>query len=129
MLLRGLHKQFKSKTLQRKLKCKLYKTLAHPILTYGRSRGAQNQEQLLRIFERRILRDIFGPAKEQNVWIRQYNFEIDRLYGEPNIIKIIKINRLRWVGHVARMEGERVPKKLFNGFPEVRRSAGRPKAR
>ena len=51
------------------------------------------------------------------------------MYGEPDIVKTIKINRLRWLGHVARMEEERVPKKLLNGFPEGRRSAGRPKAR
>lgn len=127
----GLHKQFKSKTLQRKLKCKLYKTLVRPILTYGSESWCmtQNQEQLLRIFERRILRGIFGPVKEKNVWRRRYNFEIDRLYGEPDIVKTIKINRLRWLGHVARMKGERVPKKLLNGFPEGKRSAGRPKAR
>ena len=127
----GLKKQFQSKTLQRKLKCKLYKTLVRPILTYGSEAWCmtQNQEQLLRIFERRILRGIFGPVKEQNVWRRRYNFEIEKLYGEPNIVSTIKINRLRWLGHVTRMEGERVPKKLLNGVPEGRRRAGRPKAR
>ena len=89
----------------------------------------QNQEQLFRIFERKILRGIFGPVKEHNVWRRRYNFELDKLYGEPNIVKTIKINRLRWLGHVSRMEDERVPKKLLNGNPEGRGRAGRPRAR
>ena len=88
----------------------------------------QNQEQLLWIFERRILRGIFGPVKEQNGWRRLYNFEIDKLYSESNIVKTIKINRLRWLGHVARIKAERVREKLLNGFPEGRRRTGRPMA-
>jgi hypothetical protein len=47
-------------------------------------------ENMLRIFERRILRKIYGPIKDDNAWISRYNHELYQLYNEPGIMKIIK---------------------------------------
>ena len=33
--------------------------------------------------------------------------ELKSLYRSPNIVRVIKTRRLRWAGHVARMEGDR----------------------
>ena len=58
--------------------------------------------------EIKILRRIFGPKRYENgEWRRLYNEEIHSLYRSPNIVRVIKSRRLRWAGHVARMEDGR----------------------
>jgi hypothetical protein len=60
-------------------------------------------------FERKILRKIFGPTKEINGVLRiKTNEELDELIKRKNIIRFIKSQRLKRLGHVERMpkEGE-----------------------
>jgi hypothetical protein len=60
------------------------------------------------IFERKILRKIFGPTKEANgLWIIKTNEELDKLIKRKNIIRFIKSQRLKWLDHVERMTNER----------------------
>ena len=47
----------------------------------------------------------------------------------PNIVRVIKSRRLRWAGHVARMEEGRSAFKIFTGKPTVKRHLGRPRRR
>ncbi len=89
----------------------------------------QREEQTLLVFERRILRSIFGGIKVEDNWRRRYNHELYQLYNEPDIVKHIKITRLRWLGHVQRMEEERVPLKMLNTNPDGNRRPGRPRTR
>ena len=42
---------------------------------------------------------------ENGEWRRLHNEELHSLYRSPNIVRVIKSRRLRWAGHVARMEG------------------------
>jgi hypothetical protein len=53
-----------------------------------------------------VLRRIFGPKRQEveGGWRRQHNEELQNLYALPNIIRVIKARRMRWVRHVARME-------------------------
>jgi hypothetical protein len=56
-------------------------------------------------------------------------FEIHSLYSSPNIVRVIKSRRMRWVGHVARMgEGKDVYMVLV-GRPERKRPLERPRCR
>ena len=57
----------------------------------------------LGIFERKILRKIYGPVNENGEWRIRNNKELYELYKSSDIITDIKIARLRWVGHVQRM--------------------------
>src|SRR6201990_2432916 len=127
----SLQKLFRSKTLHHNLKCQLYRSLVRPILAYGSEAWCMTQtdEQTLLVFERRILRTIFGGIQIENNWRRRFNHELYELYAEPDIVKYIKTNRLRWFGHVLRMDEERVPLKMLNGHPDGTSRAGRPKGR
>ena len=51
------------------------------------------------------------------------------MYRSPNIVRVIKCRRLRWVGHVARMEEGRSAFKILAGKPTGRRPFGRPRRR
>jgi hypothetical protein len=63
------------------------------------------EEFSLREFENSILRRIFGPKRDENGERRRlHNEELHSLCCSPNIIRVIKSRRLRWAGHVARME-------------------------
>jgi hypothetical protein len=60
---------------------------------------------MLRIFENRVLRRIFGPKRDEvtREWRRLQNEELYDLYCSPNVIWVIKLRRKRYVGHVARI--------------------------
>ena len=63
---------------------------------------------MLRVLENRILRRIFGPKRDESEeWRSLHNEELHSLYLSPNIVRVIKSRRLRWAGHVARMEESR----------------------
>jgi hypothetical protein len=57
------------------------------------------------VFENRVLRKIFGPKRDEMIegWRKLHNEELYNLYCPPSIIRIIKLRRMRWAGHVARM--------------------------
>jgi hypothetical protein len=80
--------------------------------------------QKLLAFERKILRRIFGPTKENQIWRIKTNEELDKLIKHKNMVNYIKAQRLSWFGHVQRMSGNRTVKKIFNWKPLTKRSKG-----
>ena len=78
----------------------------------------------LRVFENRILRGIFGPKGSG-----LHNELLHGLYRSPNIVRVITSTRLRWAGHVARMEGGSSAFKILTGKPTRKRPPGRPRRR
>ena len=122
---------FQSKLLSKKSKLKLYWTLIRPIAEYAGETWVlkENTIQKLMIFERKILRKIFGPTKEPNgLWRIKTNEEMDELIQRKNI-RFIKSQRLKWLGHTERMRKEREVTKIYKWKPFASRQIGRPKNR
>ena len=82
--------------------------------------------QKLLVFERKILRKIFGPTKENQIWKVETNEELANLIKHKNIINYIKAQRLSWFGHIQRMPDTRRVKKIFNWKTPTKRSQGDP---
>ena len=80
----GLRRQFRSQILSIKTKIKLYKTLIRPVLAYGSETWvlSKSDEAILGVFERKILRVIFGPTNENGEWRIKYDNELYTLYKE-----------------------------------------------
>jgi hypothetical protein len=89
------------------------------------------EEHRLRVFENRVLRRMFGPKRDEvtGEWRKLHNEELRDLYSSPSIIRITKSRRMRWAGHVARMEAKRNAYRLLMGKPEGKRPLGRPRLR
>jgi len=83
----------------------------------------------LMVFERKILRKIFGPNNENGMWHIKTNHELDEIKKRKNMINFIRAQRLSWLGHIERMQGTRMVKAIYSWKPTSRRPIGRPKTR
>ena len=74
---------------------------------------------------------IFGPRRDgvTEEWRKLHNEELNDLYSSPSIMWVIKSRRMRWAGHVARMEEGRSVHKVLVRKPEEKRPFGRPRLR
>jgi hypothetical protein len=78
------------------------------------------------VFERKVLRKIFGPTKERDgTWRIKTNDELDELLRHNNI----NAQRLSWFGHLHRMPEERMVKRVYMWKPMLTGPIGRPKNR
>jgi hypothetical protein len=102
---------------------KIYKTAILPVVLYGCETWSLTlrEEHRLRIFEHRVLRRIFGPKREENGSWRKLHSDLHSLYSSPNIVRVIKLNRMRWAGHVERMGEGRGVYRVLIGRPEGNR--------
>ena len=124
-------KLIKSGLLTKLTKLKLYKTLIRPVVTYSAQTWILNKEdeESLRIFERKVIRRIYGPICENGVWRVRYNIEIDQILEGQDIVRYVKSLRLGWLGHVERMENNRIPKSLLHDKIIGVKRRGRPRKR
>jgi hypothetical protein len=80
------------------------------------------------VFENRVLRRVFGPKRDEvtGEWRKLHNEAFSDLYPLLNIVRVVK---LRWAGHVARMGEGRGVHRVLVGKPEGKRPLGRPRPR
>jgi hypothetical protein len=94
----GMVNMLKAKNIDRKHKVVIYKTLIKPVLMYGAETWVVSRAGVLRlgVFERKVLRRIYGPNCEESTRRSRYNEELYRQYDENDFVTTIKITRLRW---------------------------------
>ena len=107
----SVQNRLSSRLLSRNLKIKIYRIIILPVL-YGCETWllTLREECRLRVFENRVLKRIFGPRRDEvtEEWRKLPNEELNDLYTSPNIIWVIKLRRMKWAEHVARMGKKRI---------------------
>ncbi|CAH0560543.1 unnamed protein product [Brassicogethes aeneus] len=115
--------------LSLKVKIRMYKTIIRPTVLYACETSVLNRSNQIKleIWERKILRRIFGGKKVEEGWIRRTNAEIYDIYKEPIITEVVKSRRIQWLGHLERMDDHRLVKGIGNKMAEGKRRKGRPR--
>jgi hypothetical protein len=122
-----------TRLVSKNVKIRIYKTIILPVVLYRCETWSLilREEHRLRVFEKRVLRRIFGPRRDEMAggWNELHNEEFHDLYSSPSIIRMIKLRRMKWTRHVARMGEKRNTYMLLVGKPEGKRPLGRPRRR
>ena len=106
-----------------------YKLLEDFAKPYFHKALTMEEERTLAVFERKILRKIYGPVKENELWGIRQNDELEAIIKGEKIVRFIKYQRIRWLGHVERMQEIEIPKKMLYGKLYATRRRGRPRMR
>jgi hypothetical protein len=107
-------KFLKSELLERSTKMRIYLTLIRLVVTYASETWTltEKDEMRLRIFERQVLRKIFGPIQfGKYIWRIRNNAELNQVINGADIVKFIKAQRVKLPGHIQRMDTSRIAKK------------------
>jgi hypothetical protein len=74
---------------------------------------------------------IFGPKRDEvrEEWKILHDEELNDLYSSPNVIRMIKLRRMRWAGPVARLGKRGGVYRVLVEKHEVKRSLGKPRHR
>ena len=113
--------------IPRDCKITIYHTILKPILLYGSEVWSltTRTESKLQAAEMRVLRTIKGVTRKDRI----RNTTIRAELQVPPLLEEIERNRLRWYGHVMRMDDNKKPKRYLMWKPEGKRPAGRPRKR
>jgi len=71
----------------------------------------------------------YGLIQEGDIWRIRNNEELNGSVNGEDIVKFIKARRIRWLGHVNRMEEGAIPRKMMEGRLFAGRRKGRPRLR
>ena len=81
------------------------------------------------VYERKVLRKIFGPNNENGIWRIKTNQELDKIIKHKNVMNFIRAQRLGWLGRIERMQETRMVKAIHSWKPISKGPIGRPKTR
>ena len=123
----ALYPILKDKNVPSKAKVIIYTKVLRPILIYGAETWSltKKSESRVQAAEMRVLRMILGVTRRDRI----RNDVIRERLNITSVLKIIEKSKLRWYGHVKRMEENRYPRKYLDWIPQGRRPVGRPRKR
>jgi hypothetical protein len=115
------------------LKLRLKNTITDKTLTYAsetRTLTKRDRRQL-NIFEWKVYRRILGPVCDsvKEHWGILTNTEIYERVRKPAITETVRLNRLCWLGHIQRIEENRIAKRVLYMNMGTTRMRGRPRNR
>jgi len=119
---------FRDRCLTLRTKRMLYAVCVLTTLLYGAECWAtlKRDEARLDAFHHRCLRAILGVSKRDQV----RNVDLRKRWGDATVPSdLLRCRRLQWLGHVARMPADRLPRKLLFGWLPHRRPAHGPRLR
>jgi hypothetical protein len=103
----------------------------HPVVNYCAETWVikKSAGKTLMTFQRKILRKRSGPVLEDSQWRIKTNFGLEKLYKEVNFGTFNKLQRLRWMGYLQRLNDARSAKKMYEVNLHQKRPKGRAKTR
>ena len=117
-----------NRALSINLKIRVYTACVLSVLLYCSESWStySRQERRLNLFHFRCLHSILGISWHDRV----PNTSILDLTGATDMFTMLRVRRLRWTGHVRRLEDGRFPKDIFYGaLADAPRPRGRPRLR
>ena len=122
---------FSCSFLTKNLKIKIYRNITFPVVLYGCETLSLTlrEEHRRRVLENRVLRKIFGHKRDEvkGECRKLHKEKFYNVYSLPNIVRVIKSRRIRWVGYVARMGEKKDVYRVLLWKPEGKRPLGRPR--
>jgi hypothetical protein len=121
------HPLWKRKQVSMETKVAIYRTAVVPVLLYGSETWVLSvkESSRLEVFNMRCVRVIAGVTKFDH----KTNEELREKTGISTVEELVTQNRLRWLGHVARMSEDRLPPQILYGQLEGKNKMGRPVGR
>ena len=109
-------KVFRSRSVSRSTKVRVFRVMVMSVLLYGAERWAVMQQDLRRLhaFQMKCLRDIVGVT----LWHKRRNVDILAETGEMPVKDLLKVRRLQWFGHLQRMPDHRPQRQVLKCRPQ-----------
>src|SRR5262249_34888448 len=122
---------FNKKEVSKRTKLKVHKAIFRPVLMYGSESWTDNGSIIHKaeVADMKVLRMIGGVNRRDQWEERISNDDIRRDLGVKSVEDMAGQARLRWWGHVMRMEDGRIPKRILNSSVDGKRGRGRPRRR
>jgi hypothetical protein len=116
------NRQTPSRQESKNVKINIYKIIILTVALYGCETSflTFREEHTLRVFENRMLREIFRPKRDDITggWRKLHNEKVHSLYSSPNVIRITKLRTMRCAGYVRRMGDKRSAYRILREKPE-----------
>ena len=120
-----LIKIWNSKSISKRTKMKLYKTLILPVLMYGCEtwKMTKSDEHVLHMFQNKCLRKIHGIRWQDHITTKEL---LAKAEMSP-VSQEVKRRRWKFIGHILRQDRTSDTRTALNWRPEGKRKRRRPK--